>query len=165
MVEDESSNTLCTGRVIHTPTIPGLITKTYMPLKHCQTFTFLTPLRLDDQQYKEALEILKRILIPSSLWPLTPTTTAPAYSEYFKPSTVTQSVYTFSTKLVTSAPLNKSSLYPHSHLSQCPTLPLQFSSHPTPHLPLTALATPLTLSPLPLLKAQLIQRWLCPTNK
>ena len=89
MVEDESSNTSCTGRAIHTPTTPGLITKTYTLPKHCQTFTFLTPLRLDDQQYKEALEIPKRILIPSLLWLPTLTTTAPAYDDSFKLATRT----------------------------------------------------------------------------
>ena len=113
MVEDKSSNTSYTGRVIHTPTTPGLITRTYTLPKHCQTFTFLTPLQLDDQQYKKALEIPKQILILSSLWPLTPTTTAPAYNDYSKPSIVIQSAYTFNTKLVTSAPLNKSLPYPH----------------------------------------------------
>ena len=165
MEEDESSNTLCIGRVIHTPTTPGLITRIYTLLKHCQTFIFQTPPRLDDQQYKKTAEILKRILILSSLWPPTLTTIVPAYNEYFRHSTVIQLAYTFNTKLVTSALLNKSLPYPLSHLSQCPTLLPPFSFHPTLHLPLTAPATLPTLSPLPLLKAQLNQRWLYPMNK
>jgi len=37
MAEDKNFNTLCTGRAIHTPTTPGLITKTYMLPMHWQT--------------------------------------------------------------------------------------------------------------------------------
>ena len=152
MVEDESSNTLYTGRVTHTPTTPGLITRTYTLLKHCQTFIFRTPLRLDDQQYKKTTEILKQILILSSLWPLTLTTIVPAYNEYFRHSTAIQSVYIFNTKLVTFALSNKSLPYPLSHPSQCLTLLPPFSFHPALHLLSTVLAIPPTLSPLPLLK-------------
>ena len=68
MAEDKGSNTSCIGRAIHTLTTPGLITRTYTPRMHCQTFTFQTPLWLDNQQYKEAIEIPKQILIPSLLW-------------------------------------------------------------------------------------------------
>ena len=165
MEEDESSNTLCIGRIIHTPTTPGLITRIYMLPKHCQTFIFQTLLRLDDQQYKKTTEILKRILILSSLWPPTLTTIVPAYNEYFRHSTVIQSAYTFNTKLITFALSNKSSPYPLLHPSRCLTrLPL-FSFHPAPHFLLTTLATPPTLSPLLLLKALLIWRWLYPMNK
>ena len=37
MAEDENFNTLCIGRVIHTPTILGLIIRTYTPQTHWQT--------------------------------------------------------------------------------------------------------------------------------
>ena len=36
MAEDENFNTLCIGRVIHTLTTPGLITRTYTPQTHWQ---------------------------------------------------------------------------------------------------------------------------------
>ena len=149
MVEDESSNTSCTGRAIHTPTTPGLITRTYTLLKHCQTFTFLTPLRLDDQQYKRTLEFPKRILIPTSHW-LFNTSQHPRQSTVhfvltirirFTPSTIS------------------------STAQRCPTLLPPFSFHPA-HLPLpTALATPPTSSPPLLPTAQQARKWPFPTNR
>ena len=143
MVEDESSNTSCTGRVIHTPTTPGLITRTYTPPKHCQTFTFLTPLRLDDQQYKETFETPKRILIPSPLW-LSNTSKYPRqFTAHCASTTQTHSTL-FTTFLIA---------------QQCPTSPPPFSFHLARLLPLTVLATLPTSSPLLLLKAQLIRRW------
>ena len=167
MVEDESSNTSCTGRVIHTPTTPGLITRTYMPLKHCQTSTFLTPPRLDDQQYKEALKIPKRTPIPLPLWPPTPTTTALHFAASFKALATTQLASTSVTNFepATVAPLNKFSLDPLSHSSQCPTLPPPFLFHPALHLQSMTLTILPTLSPLLPLKAQLIRKWLCPMSR
>ena len=149
MVEDESSNILCTGRVIHTPTTPGLITRTYMLLKHCQTFTFLTPLRLDDQQYKETREIPRQILIPSSLW-LSNTL------KHHHRSTVR-----FASTIQTDSTLSTTS----STAQQCPTPPLPSLSHLVLLPPLSAPATPPTLSPRLLLTAQPAQRWLSPTSK
>ena len=143
MVGDKSSNTLCIGRAIHTPTTPGLITRTYTPPKHCQTFTFLTPLRLDGQQYKEALEIPKRILIPSSLWLFNT-------SKHHCRSTVhfVSTIQTHSTLFTTSLTVQR-----------CPT-PLPPSlSRPTRLLPSTVLATPPTSSRLPLPTALQIQKW------
>ena len=159
MAGDEGSNTLYIGRVIHTPTTPGLITRTYTPQKHCQTFIFLTPLRLDDQQYKEALEIPKQILILLPLWPLTLTTTAPASSDSSKPAILMKlSANTSDFKLTISARLNKSLPCHPLHPSQCPTLLPPSSFYLAPHPPLIALAILPTLSPLLLLKAPLIQR-------
>ena len=158
MVEDENFNTSCTGKVIHTLTTPGLITRTYMLLKHCQTFIFLTPPQLDDQQYKELLEIPKRILIPSPLWPLTPTTTTLVFDDSSKLATQTTSLLNTSDfKLVTSAPMNKSSPYPPPQLLQCPIPPPPYLFHLALH--------PLTLSLPLLLKAQLTQKWLFPMNR
>ena len=149
MEEDKSSNTSCIGRVIHTLTTPGLITRTYTPQKHCQTSTFLTPLRLDDQQYKRPLKLPEQILIPSSHW-------------LFNTSQChRQSIVHF----VSTTQIHSTHFTICSIAQQCPTLPPQFSSHPVPRLPSTVLATPLMLSPLPLLKTQLIWRWLYPTNK
>ena len=149
MVGDKSSNTLCIGRAIHTPTTPGLITRTYTPPKHCQTFTFLTPLRLDDQQYKKALEIPKQIFIPSSLW-LSNT------SKYLHQSTVH-----FALTTPTHSTLSTTS----SIAQQCP-MPLPPSLfHPDHLLPLTVLATPPTSLHLLLLTAQQAWKWLSPTNR
>ena len=149
MVEGESSNTSCTGRVIHTPTTPGLITRTYTPRKHCQTFTFQTPLRLDDQQYKEALEIPKRILIPSSHWLFNTLQHPRQFTVHFVSTIQTHSTHS-TTFLIA---------------QQCPTLPLPSLFHPAP-LPLpTALATPRTLSPPPLLTARQARKWLSLMNK
>jgi len=53
MAKDENFNTLCIGRVIHTPTTLGLITRTYTLLTHWQTSCLQIPLQLDDLQYKE----------------------------------------------------------------------------------------------------------------
>ena len=163
MVEDDSSNTSCIGRAIHTPTTPGLITRTYTLLKRCQTFTLLTPLRLDDQQYKEALEIPKRILILLPLWPLTPTTTALHFAASFKALATTRSTSTSVTNsnVATAAPLKK---FSPAHHSPCPPI-LPFLFHPALHPQSTALATPPTLLPLPLLKARPNQKWPFPTSK
>ena len=163
MVEDENSNTSYTGRAIHTPMTPGLITRTYTPRKHCQIFTFLTPLRLDDQQYKKALETPKRIPILLPVWPLTPTTIALHSIAFFKASATTRLTFTSvtSSNVVTFAPLKKSLPAPHSPCP--PILPSLF--HPALHPQSTALATPPTLLPLPLLKARPNQKWPFPTSK
>ena len=143
MVEDESSNTSCIGRAIHTPTTLGLITRTYMPPRHCQTSTFLTPLRLDDQQYKEALEIPRRILIPSSLWLFNT-------SKHHRRSTA----HFVSTTQTHFTPFTTSST-----VQRCPTLLPPSLSRPA-RLPLsTALATPPTSSRLLLPTALQIQKW------
>ena len=68
IAEDENFNTLCIGRVTHTLTTPGLITRTYMLLTHWQTSCLQIPLWLDNLQYKETTEISQTILIPTSLW-------------------------------------------------------------------------------------------------
>jgi len=68
MAEDKNFNILCTRRVTHTLTTPGLITRTYMLLTHWQTSCLQIPLWLDDLQYKETTKIPQTILIPSSLW-------------------------------------------------------------------------------------------------
>jgi len=68
MAEDKNFNTSCIGRVIHTLTIPGLITRTYIPQIHWQTSTLQTLLQLDNLQYKETTKVLQMSLIPTSLW-------------------------------------------------------------------------------------------------
>ena len=149
MVEDESSNTSCTGRVIHTPTTPGLITRTYMPLKHCQTSTFLTPLRLDDQRYKRTLEIPKRVLIPTSHW-LSNTSLHPhQFTVHF-----VLTIQTHSTPSTISLTVQR-----------CPMLLPPSSFHPVRLLLSTALATPPTSSPLLLPTAQQARKWPFPTSK
>ena len=161
--EDESSNTSYTGRAIHTPTTLGLITRTYMPPKHCQTFTFLTPLRLDDQQYKETFETLEQILIPTSLWPLIPTTTALHSAASFKASATTRSTSTSAINFnAATSVLSKKSL-PARHSPCPPILPSLFPLAPHPQS--TVLATHPTSLPLHLPKAQPTRRWLSPTNK
>ena len=68
MAENENFNTLCIGRVTHTLTTPGLITRTYMLLTHWQISCLQILLWLDDLQYKETMKIPQTILIPTSLW-------------------------------------------------------------------------------------------------
>ena len=149
MEEDENFNTSCIGRVIHTPTTPGLITRTYTLLKHCQTFTFLTPLRLDDLQYKEALEIPKRILIPTSLWLSNTSQNLHRFTVHF--ASTTQTHFTpFTTCLIA---------------LQCLALLPPSSSHLARPPPLTTLVTHPTSLPLLLRTAQPTRRWPFPTNR
>ena len=163
MVEDEGSNISCTGRAIHTPTTPGSITRTYTRLKHCQTSIFLTPLRLDDQQYKEALEIPKRIPILLPLWLSTPTTTALHSAAFFKASATTRSTSTsaISFNVVTIVPSKK--FLPARHSPCLPILPSLFPLAPRPQS--TVPATHPTSLPLHLPKAQPTRRWPSPTSR
>jgi len=135
MAEVENFNTLCIGRVIHTLTTPGLITRTYMLLMHWQTSCLQILLRLDDLQYKETTEISQMILIPTSPWlfntlqQLLPFTapfalTIQTYSSLFTPHTTAQP----SQQCLAHPP-------PSSSLPACLPLP-------------TVLATPLMLSTL-----------------
>ena len=133
---------------------PGLTTRTYMPQMHWQTSILQTPLRLDDQQYKETIEIPQRLLIPTSFWPPILTTTAQAFSESSKFSKTIQSLNTFNFEPTTFAPLN--SFSPSCHLP-CPTHPPLFLSLPAPHLLSIALVALPTLSPLLPLKALQVQ--------
>ena len=150
MVEDESSNTLCIGRVIHTPTTPGLITRTYMLPKHYQTSIFLTPLQLDNQQYKKRpLKSPRRILIPTSLW-LFSTSQHPRQSTVHFASTIQTHFTPSITSLIA---------------QQCLVLLPPSSSHLARPLPSTAPATPPTLSHLLLLTVQPAWRWPFPMNK
>jgi len=136
MAEDENFNTLCIGRVIHTPTTPGLITRTYMPQTHWQTSCWQTLLQLDDLQYKETTRNLQTILIPTSLW-LSNTL------QHLLLSTA-PSVSTIQTHFLPS--IYRMTVWPSS---PCPAHPLPSSFHLALHPLLTVPATPPTLSPLP----------------
>jgi len=92
MAEDTSSNTLYTGRNIHTLITLGLITKTYMPPMHFQTSIFQTLLRLDNLQYKEAIEILQTNFHPHF--------TLASYTYYYHPS-LQQILQIFDNDLIT----------------------------------------------------------------
>jgi len=135
--EDENFNTSCIGRVIHTLTTPGLITRTYMPQTHWQTSISQTLLRLDDLQYKETIEISQTILIPTSLWL---STTLQHLRQSTAPFVLTiQTCFLPFTHHMTAQPSQ-----------QCPAcLPPSLSLLALPLLPI-ALVTPPTSLPLPL---------------
>jgi len=152
MAKDENFNTLCIGRVIHTPMTPGLITRTYTLPTHWQTLCLQIPLRLDDPQYKETTKIPQMILIPSSLW---------LFSTLQK---LLQSTVPFALTIQTT-----SSLFTHhttaQPFQQCPAPPPLSSSLPALLPLLTALAAPLTSLPLPLQIVLLTVSWLSPMSK
>ena len=135
--EDENFNTSCTGRAIHTPTIPGLITKTYTPQMHWQTSISQTLLRLDDLQYKETTKILQTILIPTSLWL----------------STTSQHLLQFTVLFALTIQTCCLPFTHHTTAQLCPAHPPPSLSLPTLHPLPTALAIPHMSSPLPLLTA------------
>jgi len=140
--EDENFNTLCTGRAIHTPTIPGLITKTYTPQTHWQTSILQTPLQLDDLQYKESTEILQTILIPTSLWL----------------STTSQHLLQFTVLFALTIQTCCLPFTYHTTAQLCPACPPPSLSLPALHPLPTVLAIPHTSSPLPLLTALLAMK-------
>jgi len=152
MAEDENFNTSCIGRVIHTPTTPGLITRTYTLLTHWQTSCLQTPLWLDDLQYKETTEIPQTILIPTSIW-LSNTLQKLLQSTARFVST-TQTCFLPFTLLTTALPSQ-----------QCPAPLPPFSFLPTPCPLSIAVATPLTLLPLLLRTVLPVTRWLFPISK
>jgi len=142
--EDKNFNTLCIGKAIHTLTTPGLITRTYMPQTHWQTFILQTPLQLDDPQYKETTEIPKQSLILSLHWPSTLTTTVLLFNDFSKRSLVIPLPYSFKPIFLKPTPLNAYLPFPHL---PCPAHPPPSLFLPILHLPLVALATPPTSSP------------------
>jgi len=133
-----------------------------MPQTHWQTSILQTPLWLDNLQYEETTKFLQTILIPTSLWPSTLTTTAQASDACSKSSTMTQSPNTSDFRPNTSLLLNKSS--PSHHLP-CLALPLPSSSLPALRLLSTVLQAPPISLPLPLLTVLQVKKWHYPTNK
>jgi len=149
MAEDENFNTSCIGRVIHIPTTPGLITRTYMPQMHWQTSISQTLLQLDDLQYKKTTEIPQTILIPTSFW-------------LFNTS---QRLLLSTVPFALTIQIHFLPFTHHTTAQQCPARPPPSLSHPALcSLPI-ALATLPTLSPLLPLTALLTPRWLTPINR
>jgi len=142
MAEDENFNTLCIGRVIHTLTTHGLITRTYTLLTHWQTLCLQIPLRLDDLQYKETTGIPQMILILSSLWLFN---TLQHLYQSTAPFALTIQTTSLLSTHHTTAQLSQqclTPLLPFSFLSALRPLPIVLAAPPTSSLSLLRTALP-----------------------